>query len=190
MLDYYSEKRVLTDELVDYINESYSVVCLSDVKYEYENEFIEAVIKRNEINDRRYEEILEGSNYIMDYFVDSDYFNIDEQKIYILIKTGILKITENNSWICERLLASDTIEIVDKIDLITKIIAEQEETVICCMLEILGLNDFKNLFKNRARPKFLINQINKKILNAFIKKGTIAYYDIDGKYYKIYRRKP
>lgn len=190
VLDYYSEKRVLTDELVDYINKSYSVVCLSDVKYEYENEFIEAVIKRNEINDTRYEEILEGSNYIMDYFVDSDYLNIDEQKIYILIKTGILKITENNSWICERLLASDIIEIVDKIDLITKIIAEQEEAVICCMLEILGLNDFKNLFKNRARPKFLINQINKKILNAFIKKGTIACYDIDGKYYKIYRTKP
>lgn len=186
-LDYFSEKLELTDELVDYINESYSVICLSDTNYKYESEFIEALIYRNEINDYKYEEILEGCNYSMDDFTESDYCNIDENKIYILIEVGIVKITENNSWICERLLRSDNIEVRDKIDLLIKIIVEQDEDVICSMLDILGLNVFKKLFNNRSRPKLLANQINKIILDAFVKRGTIAYYEVDNKHYKIYR---
>lgn len=189
-LDYFSEKLTLTDELVDYINESYSVICLSGTNYKYESEFIESLIYRNEINDYIYEEILEDCNYSMDDFTESDYCNIDENKIYILIEVGIVKITENNRWICERLLRSDNIEVRDKIELLIKIIVEQDEDVICSMLDILGLNVFKKLFNNRARPKLLANQINKIILDAFVKRGTIAYYEVDNKHYKIYRTKP
>lgn len=188
-LDYFSEKLKLTDELVDYINESYSVICLSDTNYKYESEFIEALIYRNEINDYIYGEILEDCNYSMDDFTESDYCNIDENKIYILIEVGIVKITESNSWICERLLRSDNIEVKDKIELLIKIIVEQDEDVICSMLDILGLNVFKKLFNNRARPKLLANKINKIILDAFVKRGTIAYYEVDNKHYKIYRKK-
>ena len=184
-LDYFSEKLTLTDELVDYINESYSVICLSGTNYKYESEFIEALIYRNEINDYIYEEILEDCNYSMDDFTESDYCNIDENKIYILIEVGIVKITENNRWICERLLRSDNIEVRDKIELLIKIIVEQDEDIICSMLDILGLNVFKKLFNNRARPKLLANQINKIILDAFVKRGTIAYYEVDNKHYKI-----
>ena len=191
--EYYSEKFELTDALVEYINKFRNVICMPKEKLESEDKFIEDFIHRNEINDKKYKEVLERSDYKITDFYQSDYSSIDKNKIYILIETDTLQLSENNSWVCESLLESNELNREKKIYIFVKNIYVQNEDSIRCMLDKLSLSEYKKIFDKKKRPRFTVKEENKLILDAFAQRGFIANYLIDERnprYYKIYRTKP
>lgn len=193
IFEYYSEKFELTDALVEYINKFHNVICMPKEKLESEDKFIEEFIHRNEINDKKYKEILERSDYKITDFYQSDYSSIDKNKIYILIETDTLQLSENNSWVCENLFESNEINREKKIYIFVKNIYVQNEDLIRCMLDKLSLSEYKKIFDKNKRPRFTVKEENKLILDAFTQRGFIANYSIDERnprYYKIYRTKP
>lgn len=190
--EYYSEKFEVTDALVEYINKFHNVICMPKEKLESEGKFIEDFIHRNEINDKKYKEILERSDYKITDFYQSDYSSIDKNKIYILIETDTLQLSENNSWVCESLLESNELNREKKIYIFVKNIYVQNEDSIRCMLDKLSLSEYKKIFDKKKRPRFTVKEENRLILDAFAQRGFIENYLIDERnprYYKIYRTK-
>ena len=191
--DYYYGKFELTDVLVDYINKSHNVMCISNANYESESKFIEDLIHKNEINDNKYKEILEICNYTITDFYQSDYDNIDKNKIYILIETGTLQISKDNSWVCEYLIESKELKRDAKIPILLKYIYVQDKDPISRMLDTLSLSEYKKIFDKKTRPRFVVNKESKLILDAFEQRGFIANYATDERKprcYKIYRTRP
>ena len=191
--EYYSEKFELTDALVEYINKFHNVICMPEEKLESEGKFIEEFIHRNEINDKKYKEILEISDYKITDFYQSDYSSIDKNKIYILIETDTLQVSEDNSWFCENLVESKELIRETKIAILVKTICAQNEDSIRYMLDKLSLGEYKRIFDKKTRPRFTVKEENRLILDAFAQGGFIANYSIDERnprYYRIYRKKP
>ncbi len=190
--EYYSEKFELTDALVEYINKFHNVICMPEEKLESEGKFIEEFIHRNEINDKKYKEILEISDYKITDFYQSDYSSIDKNKIYILIETDTLQVSEDNSWVCENLVESKELKRETKIAILVKNICAQNEDSIRSMLDKLSLGEYKRIFDKKTRPRFTVKEENRLILDAFAQGGFIANYSIDERnprYYRIYRKK-
>lgn len=190
--EYYSEKFELTDVLVEYINKFHNVICMPEEKLESEGKFIEEFIHRNEINDKKYKEILEISDYKITDFYQSDYSSIDKNKIYILIETDTLQVSEDNSWVCENLVESKELKRETKIAILVKNICAQNEDSIRSMLDKLSLGEYKRIFDKKTRPRFTVKEENRLILDAFAQGGFIANYSIDERnprYYRIYRKK-
>ena len=190
--EYYSEKFELTDALVEYINKFHNVICMPEEKLESEGKFIEEFIHRNGINDKKYKEILEISDYKITDFYQSDYSSIDKNKIYILIETDTLQVSEDNSWVCENLVESKELKRETKIAILVKNICAQNEDSIRSMLDKLSLGEYKRIFDKKTRPRFTVKEENRLILDAFAQGGFIENYSIDERnprYYRIYRKK-
>lgn len=75
----------------------------------------------------------------------------------------------------------------NKIDLLVSMIPTLNTDEVNWIFDILGYENFKKIFNAKSRPKFAINEQNKKILNAFVNKGWIKGYKVDQKKEDFYR---
>lgn len=90
------------------------------------------------------------------------------------------------------LLRSDMLNLDVKIDLLIAMMPELNENYIKEILTLLNLTDYLKIFDNRSRPKFKVNDENKKLLAAFKHNHYIEDYKEDtirDEYFKIVRQK-
>ena len=127
------------------------------------------------------------------------YNNWDKEmqaKIDGLALTHIFDIIEDSSNVSSQLknnlLHSRELDIESRIDLLVAMLPDLDEEYVKPELVELGLGDYIKIFDNRSRPRFAIDSISEKILEAFKKKRWIQNYEEDGKktgFYKITKRK-
>lgn len=123
--------------------------------------------------------------------------NFIQAKIFDYAIRHIASIIDDPNSVSQKLtnnlLHSERVNRDEKIDLFIAIIPVLCEDSIKGILPLLNLTDYLKIFDTRSRPKFEINDENKKLLVAFKKAGMIDNYKESSEkegYYKITRHKP
>lgn len=119
-----------------------------------------------------------------------------QTKIFDYAVKNIASIIDSSSTISEKLknnlLHSESVNRAEKIDLLIAIMPDLCEDSIKEILVILHLTDYLKIFESRSRPKFEINDENKKLLTAFKENNLIEDFQENPEkigYYKIIRPK-
>ena len=109
---------------------------------------------------------------------------------------NIVSIINNPIYVSKRLknnlLYSERLNRAEKIDLLIAIMPDLCENSIKEILALLNLTDYLKIFESRSRPKFEINDENKKLLTAFKENNFIDNFQENPEkrgYYKIIRPK-
>ena len=121
----------------------------------------------------------------------------DDSKEIILDKAIVFRRNIEPNEISVKLLRdmfiSKRIDASSKIKIFERWLQDSAEETCKEFLDILGLQEYKKIFKPRSRPKFKINGINKDLLTAFKKAGIIYGFEKAGEssaFYKIRRNRP
>ena len=127
------------------------------------------------------------------------YDNLDKEmqaKVYDLALTYISDIIEDTINVTfqlkNKLLHSRELDIESRMNLLIAMLPDLDVEYVKGILQNWGLQEYIKIFEERKRPKFKINDMNMKMLEAFKEKGWIADYNKDEKkdgFYKITRRK-
>ena len=127
------------------------------------------------------------------------YDNLDKEmqaKVYDLALTYISDIIEDTINVTfqlkNKLLHSRELDIESRMNLLIAMLPDLDVEYVKGILQNWGLQEYIKIFEDRKRPKFKINDMNMKMLEAFKEKGWIADYNKDEKkdgFYKITRRK-
>lgn len=127
------------------------------------------------------------------------YDNLDKEmqaKVYDLALTYISDIIEDTINVTfqlkNKLLHSRELDIESRMNLLIAMLPDLDVGYVKGILQNWGLQEYIKIFEERKRPKFKINDMNMKMLEAFKEKGWIADYNKDEKrdgFYKITRRK-
>lgn len=122
--------------------------------------------------------------------------NSIQAKIFDYAVKNVASIIDNAISVSERLknnlLHSERVNRAEKIDLLIAIMPDLCEDRIKEILVILNLTDYLKIFESRSRPKFEINDENKKLLTAFKANNLIDDFQENPEkmgYYKIIRPK-
>ena len=134
---------------------------------------------------------------LQDLFLSFDQWdNPVQAKIFDYAVKNITSIINNPISVSERLknilLHSESLNRAVKIDFLIAIMSDLCEDSIKEFLGILNLTDYLKIFENRSRPKFEINDENKKLLTAFKENNLIDDFQENPEkigYYKIIRPK-
>lgn len=116
-------------------------------------------------------------------------FELARDHIDLIINTPFKICSE----LLRKMLESEEIEGVYKLDLFLSSIPNLDVEMCRVYLEMLNLAEYNKVFEPRTRPKYEINTTNEKILSAFKKRGWINDYENDGDragYYKLIRNRP
>ena len=119
-----------------------------------------------------------------------------QAKIFDFAVKNVAIIIDYSSTVSERLkknlLHSERVNRAEKIDLLIVMMSDLCEDSIKEILTTLNLTDYLKIFENRSRPKFEINDENKKLLTAFKENNFIDDFQEHPEkkeYYKIIRCK-
>ena len=122
--------------------------------------------------------------------------NSIQAKIFDYAVKNIASIINNPISVSKRLknnlLHSESVNRAEKIDLLIAIMPDLCKNSIKEILVILNLTDYLKIFESRSRPKFEINNENKKLLTAFKEGNLIDDFQENPEkmgYYKIIRSK-
>ena len=152
----------------------------------------------------------EYSHSVKLYILKNNLYKDDMEKLYLMyhqqnddIQTIILDYALDNintiiaspvsmsEGLKNDILKSGKLLIGSKIDFIISIMPGATAEMLCNYLSCVELDNFINIFTPQTRPKFEINDLNKKLLDAFKQNGWICDYLEDktkSGYYKIQRK--
>lgn len=126
-----------------------------------------------------------------------EYSQQDEKIQGIILKYAIENIEHTIKMACKidssllnALFESNSICLVDKVDVFVAMIPELARIEVRDYLAILGLYEYDKIFEPRLRPKFPIDEVSSKLLMAFQERGWIyTYFQDPGQngYYRIRR---
>ena len=107
-----------------------------------------------------------------DYAIQAKIFDYAVKNVAIIIDyaSTISEVLKKN------LLHSESVNRAEKIDLLIVMMSDLCEDSIKEILTTLNLTDYLKIFEHRSRPKFEINDENKKLLTAFKEYNFIDYF--------------
>ncbi len=88
------------------------------------------------------------------------------------------------------IMVSEKADIEDKIELLISDFQNLNQSTVSNYLRIVGKEDFIKVFDSSTRPRFDDNDINRRLLQAFIDKGWMHDYYLEGSQFRIRRREP
>lgn len=163
-----------TNQKISIINEHYSInVCT----YILENNFLKSDLPELLQSYDNWDKKMQTTIYALALRYISDVI-ADPQNVSSQLK--------------DRLLYSRELNIESRIDLLIAMLSDLDMEYVKPVLSEWGLDDYIKIFDNRTRPRFAIDPISKKILEAFKKKRWIQNYEEDEKkpgFYKIIKIK-
>lgn len=109
------------------------------------------------------------------------------------IKMLIEKASRIDIELAKTVLEYETVDYDDKVDLLLALLPVIDKPFASKYLSYLELDEFIKIFDSRLRPRYTVNPMSTKILNAFQKKGWIFEYPKDEEkpeYYTIRRFPP
>ncbi len=134
---------------------------------------------------------------LLGLFTSFDQWGVSiQQRIFDFAISNITDVIDNSNLVSEKLkdklILSDKVDRITKIDLFIAMIPDINEKKIKEILATLDLTNYIKIFDTRSRPKFEINDENEKILTAFKEKDLIYNFEERPEkegYYKIVRSK-